>query len=104
MNKKKQPTTEKPVGSRECWPWLWKQQAARGQQQKRRNPEDIPILWFGPNNHFAKFKEALANKALREYDGLGRLIESGEYFVPDPPDVSNYDLENDLYGLNKATY
>jgi hypothetical protein len=60
------------------------------------------MIW--PQNNFAKFKEALANKALREYGDLGRLIESGEYFVPDPPALSDYDLENDPYGLNKATY
>ena len=53
---------------------------------------------------FAKFKEALANKALREYGDLGRLIESGEYFVPEPPAVTDYDLINDPFGLNKATY
>jgi hypothetical protein len=83
---------------------LCKQQAGRGQQEKKKDPEEIPTLQFGPNNNFAKFKEALANKALREYGDLGRLIESSEYFVPEPPDVSDYDLENDPYGLNKATY
>ncbi len=81
-----------------------KQQPGRGQQPKKKDPKEIPILKFGPNNNFAKFKEALANKALREYGDLGRLIESGEYFVPKPPDVTDYDLVNDPYGLNKATY
>jgi hypothetical protein len=83
---------------------LRKQQPGRGQQPKKKHPKEIPILKFGPNNNFAKFKEALANKALREYGDLGRLIESSEYFIPKPPDVTNYDLVNDPYGLNKATY
>jgi hypothetical protein len=83
---------------------LRKQQPGRGQQPKKKDPKEIPILKFGPNNNFAKFKEALANKALREYGDLGRLIESSEYFIPKPPDVTNYDLVNDPYGLNKATY
>jgi len=76
----------------------------RGQQEKKKDPEEIPILKFGPNNNFARFKEALANKALREYGDLGRLIESGEYFVPKPPDVTEYDLVNDPFGHKKATY
>jgi hypothetical protein len=46
----------------------------------------------------------LANKALREYGDLGRLIEAGEYFVPEPRNVMDYDLVNDSFGLNKATY
>jgi hypothetical protein len=32
------------------------------------------------------------------------LIESGEYFIPEPPDINNYDLIDDPHGLNKATY
>jgi hypothetical protein len=35
---------------------------------------------------------------------LGRLIEAGEYFVPEPPEVIDYNLVNNPYGLNKATY
>jgi hypothetical protein len=83
---------------------LRKQQPGRGQQPKKKDPEEIPILRFGHNNISTKFKEALANKALREYGDLGRLIESGEYFVPEPADDTDYHLVNDPYGLNKATY
>jgi hypothetical protein len=32
------------------------------------------------------------------------LIKAGTYCVPDPPDVDDYDLANDPYGLNKATF
>jgi hypothetical protein len=104
MSDKKQSNSDKSDGRQERWPWLCKQQPGRGQQQKKKYPEEIPILKFGPNNNFAKFKEALANKALREYGDLGRLIESGKYFVPEPPAVTDYDLINDPFGLNKATY
>lgn len=79
-------------------------QLTGGQQHKKKDPEGIPILRFSPNNNFAKFKEALAKKVLIEYGDLGRLIESGKYFVFDPPGVGDYDLVNDPYGLNKATY
>jgi hypothetical protein len=32
------------------------------------------------------------------------LIKTGEYYIPDPPEVADYDLVNDSYGLNKASY
>jgi hypothetical protein len=52
-------------------------------------------LQSGPNNNFAKFKEALSNKAWWEYGAFGSLFESGKYFVPEPPDLNHYDLVND---------
>jgi hypothetical protein len=36
---------------------------------------------------------------LQEYGDLGRLIESGVYYVPEPPDIADYDLVTDPYGL-----
>jgi hypothetical protein len=36
----------------------------KGQFIKKKDPEEVTILTFGPNNNFAKFKEALASKAL----------------------------------------
>jgi hypothetical protein len=44
------------------------------------------------------------NMGMHEYGDLGRLIESGEYYVPEPPDINYYDLVTDLYGLNRAAY
>ncbi len=41
---------------------------------------------------------------MQEYGDLGRLIKSGEYYVPEPPDITDYDLVTDPYGLNRATY
>jgi hypothetical protein len=82
-------------------PWLRKSGRGGGQGRdqpnKKKDPEQLPILSFGPNNNFAKFKEALASKALREYGDLGRLIESGHYYVPDLPDPDDYDLVTDPY-------
>jgi hypothetical protein len=87
-------------------PWLRKSGRGQGKEQatKRKDPEEVPILTFGPNNNFAKFKEALSSKALREYGDLGRLIEAGTYYSGDPPDQNDYDLNNDPHGLNQATF
>jgi hypothetical protein len=68
------------------------------------DPEEVPILTFGPNNNFAKFKEALANKTLREYGDLGRLIDAWQYYAPEPPEPEDYDLDNDPHGLNRQTF
>ena len=110
MSDKKQLKSSKPEKSDEVddciarQPWLiWRKQG-KTQQQKKKDPEEIPILMFGPNNNFAKFMEVLANKVLREYGDLGWLIETGAYYVPEPPDVNDYDLINDPYQLNRATY
>jgi hypothetical protein len=110
MSDKKQLKSSKPEKSDkvdqrvERRPWLRRQQQGKTQQQKKKDPKEILILRFGPNNNFAKFKEALAKKALREYGDLGRLIETETYYVPEPPDVNDYDLINDPYQLNRATY
>jgi hypothetical protein len=84
--------------------WSRKQQQGRGQHEKKKDPEETPILRFGLKNNIAKVKEALANKALREYGDLGRLIELGEYYVPEPPDVTDNDLVNDSFGPDRAAY
>jgi hypothetical protein len=68
-------------------PWLRKSGRGGGQskeQTKKKDPEEVPILTFGPNNNFAKFKEALSSKALREYGDLGRLVEAGSYYSAEP--------------------
>jgi hypothetical protein len=102
-------TSEKSDGKPEqrFKPWLKRPGRGGGQgreQTTKKDPEQIPILTFGPNNNFAKFKEALSSKALREYGDLGRLIESGHYYTPDPPDPDDYDLVTDPYQLNCAMF
>jgi hypothetical protein len=88
-------------------PWLRKPGRGGGQsneQTKKKDPEEVSILTFGPNNNFAKFKEALSSKALHEYGDLGRLIDAGTYYAADPPEQTDYDLVNDPHGLNRATF
>jgi hypothetical protein len=107
MSDKKQLSNAEKKGNQERKPWF--RQPGRGgggrvQIPKRKDPEEVPILTFGPNNNFAKFKEALASKALRTYGDLGRLIDAGQYYSAEPPGPSDYDLVNDPYGLNRATF
>lgn len=64
---KKQHVAEKPEANQarqERQKWLRKQQQGIGQHEKKKDPEEVPILRFSPNNNFAKCKEALANEAL----------------------------------------
>jgi hypothetical protein len=102
-DKKPQAQQSRRVGNKEGInkkPWIKR----AGQKSEKKDPEEIPVLRFGPNNNFTKFKEALANKAMREYGDLGRLIETGMYYAPEPPDRDDYDFVNDPYGINRATY
>jgi hypothetical protein len=38
---------------------------------RKKDPEPIPILRYGPSNNFLKFKEAILKKALLDYGNLG---------------------------------
>ena len=38
---------------------------------RKKDPEPIPILRYGPSNNFMKFKEAILKKALLDYGNLG---------------------------------
>ncbi len=42
----------------------------------------VPMLKYGKGNNFYKFKNALAEAALKEYCNLGKLIEAEKYYVP----------------------
>jgi hypothetical protein len=69
---------------------------------KRPEEKGIPILKFGKNNNFYKFRAALSNEATERYDNLGKLIDLEKYY--DPPFVAeDYEaMEEDrpkLYGL-----
>mmetsp|Transcript_10738 Transcript_10738/g.15502 ORF Transcript_10738/g.15502 Transcript_10738/m.15502 type:complete len:119 (-) Transcript_10738:1349-1705(-) len=69
---------------------------------KKKDPEAIPVLKYGPSNNYTIFKEALSNAALKEYGTLGKLIKQGEEFeFPQEPNVDEYDLEDDPYGINR---
>jgi hypothetical protein len=66
--------------------------------------DGVPVLRYGPDNNFAKFKEKLSRAAIEKYGDLGRLVETGEYFDPPEPNIEDYDLDNDPYGVNVADY
>mmetsp|Transcript_2609 Transcript_2609/g.3982 ORF Transcript_2609/g.3982 Transcript_2609/m.3982 type:complete len:112 (+) Transcript_2609:303-638(+) len=59
-----------------------KQQRPDYKLKKNKDPEEIPVLKYGPSNNFTRFKEALCKAALRDYGHLGTLVKTGEYFKP----------------------
>ncbi len=44
----------------------WHQKGQHG-ENKKKDPEAIHVLKYGPGNNFAKFKEAISKVALKEY-------------------------------------
>jgi hypothetical protein len=84
-------------------PWQKKHQYQHP-ETKKKDPEEIPILKYGPNNNLLKFKEALSKAALKNYGNLGKLIKQGSYYTPEMPERGDYDLQNDPDGLNKMAY
>jgi len=76
----------------------------RQDYDRRKEPESIPILRYGPSNNFMKFKEAISKKALLDYGNLGKLIKQGYIVLPEQPDRETYGLDDDQDGLNKLDY
>jgi hypothetical protein len=72
--------------------------------KKKKDPEAIPILCYGPYNNFMKFKEAILKKALLDFGNLGKLIKQGYIVLPDQPDGETYVMDNDSDGVNKIDY
>jgi hypothetical protein len=70
MSDKKQSNTEKK-DNQERKPWLRKpgRGQGRGQFIKKKDPEEVPILTFGPNNNFTQFKLCQA----RRYENMVTL-------------------------------
>ena len=66
--------------------------------------DGVPVLRYGPDNNFAKFKEKLSRAAIEKYGDLGRLVETGEHFEPPELNIEDYDLDNDPYGVKVADY
>ena len=85
-------------------PWQKHQQKQFRQEPKKKDPEEIPVLKYGPANNFSKFKEAVSKTALKNYGQLGKLIKLGKYYVPEEPLSTDYDFVNDPLGVNKAAY
>jgi hypothetical protein len=51
-------------------------------EEKKKDPDAIQILKYGPSNNFMRFKEALSKKALLEFGNLGKLINQGFIVMP----------------------
>jgi hypothetical protein len=73
-------------------------------EEKKKDPDAIPILKYGLSNDFMRFKEALLRKALLEFGNLGKSINQGFIIMPDLPDRVTYGLDVDPDGLNKLDY
>jgi hypothetical protein len=70
-----------------------------GQEYKKKDPDDVPILKYGPGNNFMRFKEALSKKVLEEYGDLGKLIKQGEIGELKEPDRRGVDLSDEFQKL-----
>ena len=87
-------------------------QARRGKNIFRKSTRQqdtgsqVPILCYGLENNFQRFKERLAAEALKDYGDLGLIIETERYYDPPAVDVSDYDLTpaGDPHGGNKILY
>jgi hypothetical protein len=64
------------------------------QEPKKKDPDGVPILKYGPNNNFMRFQEALSKKALEEYGMLGKLILKGIIEDPVESDKAGFDLKD----------
>ena len=74
-------------------------------QAKKKDPEEIPVLKYGPANNFTKFKEALLKKALlKKYKNIGKLIKLGKYYEPEDSDATDDDIVNDPMGKLHGGY
>ena len=50
---------------------------------------DLPVLHFselGETNNYETFKKAMHKYCLKEFGMLGNLIETDEYYEPEPPE------------------
>jgi hypothetical protein len=74
-------------------------------EYKKKDPEEILVLWYGPANNFSKFKKAMFKAAFKNYGNLGQLIQlEGRYYQPTCPDRNYYNLSNDPSELNQMEY
>ena len=68
-------------------------------------PSDgVPMLRYGPDNNFHKFKEKISRAAIEKFGDLGRLIETSEYHELPEVEEKDFDLDNDPRGVNLADY
>ncbi len=75
----------------------------RHEEITKKNPHDVPLLRFGGNNNFHKFREALSKAALKEYGHLGKLIDLDRYYEPPMPKKADFNTLPDADD-NKMMY
>ena len=69
----------------------------------KENKDDVPILKYGPDNNFQKFKEKLSRTALERFGNMATFIETDQDYVVSAVDTSRYpnrstdDFEKILY-------
>ena len=51
-------------------------------KKTEEKPGGLPMLKYGKGNNYYKFKQALAEMAIKDYGNLGKLIELEKYYVP----------------------
>ena len=71
--------------------------------ERKKDPEAIPVLKYGPGNNFAKFRDALSKAALKEYGQLGKLIKQERLDKPEEPDRASF-VFADPDGIDRAIY
>lgn len=78
--------------------------AGRGHGGRRPlevNPDEVPVLRYGPSNNWILFRERVISNALDRFGDLGRVIEIEKYYYPPEVDDTKFDLTNDPNGINK---
>jgi hypothetical protein len=71
----------------------------QGIKQKKKDPEAVPMLKFGPGDNFMRFKEALSKKALEECGVLGKVIKLRYIECLKEPDKTGMDLKDNFARL-----
>jgi hypothetical protein len=51
-------------------------------KKPEEKPGGLPMLKYGKGNNYFKFKQELAEMAIKEYGNLGKLIELEKYYLP----------------------
>ncbi len=75
-------------------PYHRQKKIEKEEEEKKKDPNNIPILKYGPSNNLMRFKEALSKKALLEFGNLGKLVNQGFIVMPDLPDRETYGLDD----------
>ena len=69
----------------------------RPRETKERDPLEttVPRLRYGRDTNLLIFKQKLGIKAMQLYGNLARFIETDQYYEPERPDPSHYELDEE---------